>query len=131
MQCIIDVRRQIDQADTRQPTSDGRTEIVAVLHDESDADSERKYKLKQATAENHHELAERPEQHMPRFVYRQQDIVHKGRAYLTITVVIPEQEPTPNHQQYERGATSVKRHRIHLLQRLQQRCDVTLFGTGG
>src|SRR5450759_1270675 len=131
MQRIVDVGRQIDQADTRQPKSDGRTEIVAVLRDEGDTDPEWQCKLEQAAAKYHHELAKWPEQHMPRFVYRQQDIVHEGCTYLTVTVVISKKKQAPESQQCKSGTSSIKRHCIHLLQRLQQGCDVTMFGING
>ena len=51
--------------------------MVAVLNDECITDAKWQRKLKQAAAKYHHELAERGEQHMPRFVYRQQDIAHE------------------------------------------------------
>lgn len=130
MQRIVYVWGKIDQADACPPRSDSRPEVVAVLHDEGDTDAEWKYQLEQAAAEDRHEFAERPEQNMPRFVYRQQDIVHEGCAYFAIAVVIGKKEPAPDRQQCQRDDTPVERHLIHLLLRLKQRCKETFILAG-
>ena len=120
MQRVIDIRRQIDQADTRPPQPDGCTEIVVIFYNEGDADSEWQSNLEQTAAKGHHEFAERPEQYMPRFVYRQQDIVHEGHAYFAGAIVVSEQEPAPDRQQCQRDTLPVKRDGIHFIQRLEQ-----------
>ena len=117
---VVNVRSQIKQTDAAPPHADGRAKIVAVRDDKSDGYSPGQSELKQATAENGHEFAERYEQHMTGLVDRQQDVVHERRADFPVAVIIRKKTKAPEGQQHEHDTTCVERYLIKLVERFQQ-----------
>src|SRR5579859_7925174 len=68
---VPDVRGEVDEARAGPPYAHRRAEGIPLLRQEPDADRERERDLEEASAEDHHELPERPEEDVPGLVDRQ------------------------------------------------------------